>query len=149
MLRRAILVAVMLGTVFAASVRTQTGPSANDARKQEAQQNAAPAQASKETTAAHPPRVRMPGSVVAATLVHRVEPAYPADTRVVGTVVLHAVIGTSGAVQKLDYMSGPPFLASAAIEAARQWRYKPQTIRGEAVEVDTTISVDFHWRDKN
>jgi protein TonB len=46
-------------------------------------------------------------------------------------------------VQDLQYVSGPPLLMKSALDAIRQWRYKPTMLNGEPVEVDTTISVVF------
>jgi TonB family protein len=60
-----------------------------------------------------------------------------------GTVLLHCVISTDGTVQNLEYISGPPLLMKSAMDAVRQWRYKPTLINGMAVRVDTTVSVVF------
>jgi protein TonB len=57
--------------------------------------------------------------------------------------MLQAVIGKDGAVRGLRVMSGHPMLIEAAIEAVKQWRYKPYSLNGEPVEVDTRISVNF------
>jgi protein TonB len=57
--------------------------------------------------------------------------------------VLHAIIGKDGSVQNLEYVNGPPLLMKAAMDAIKQWRYKPTMLNGEPVEVDTTISVVF------
>ena len=91
-------------------------------------------------------RIRVGGNVQAASLVNRVTPTYPAlarAARVSGTVVLHAIIGKDGTVQQLAVMSGPPLLVQSALEAVRQWRYRPTLLNGEPVEVDTTIEVVF------
>jgi protein TonB len=56
---------------------------------------------------------------------------------------LHAVIAKDGSVEDLQYVSGPPLLMKAAMDAVRQWRYQPTQLNGEPVEVDTTISVVF------
>jgi protein TonB len=58
-------------------------------------------------------------------------------------VVLHAVISKDGSVEDLQYVSGPPLLMKAAMDAVRQWRYQPTQLNGEPVEVDTTVSVVF------
>jgi protein TonB len=57
--------------------------------------------------------------------------------------LLHAIIGKDGTVQDLQYISGPPLLMKSAMDAVRQWRYKPTLLNGEPVDVDTTISVVF------
>jgi periplasmic protein TonB len=95
---------------------------------------------------ATPSRIRVGGNVIAASLVHQVMPLYPPIAKtahVTGTVVLHAIIGKDGTVQNLEYVSGPPLLMKNAMDAVRQWRYKPTMLNGEPVEVDTTISVVF------
>lgn len=79
-------------------------------------------------------------------LVHRVQPEYPPlarAARIQGAVVLQAVIAKDGTVEKLRLLSGHPMLAQAAIDAVRQWRYRPYLLNGEPVEVDTQITVNF------
>lgn len=83
---------------------------------------------------------------MAASLVHRVEPAYSAvarAARIQGAVRLHAIIGTDGAVQQIEVISGSGILAQAAINAVRQWRYRPTLLNGQPVKVDTEITVNF------
>ncbi len=92
-----------------------------------------------------PMRIRM-GGQVAPQLIHRVDPISPSDAlqqQVHGTVVLHVVIDLDGNVAQLEPVSGPPELIDAAVEAARQWRYKPTILNGDPVEVDTTIRIAF------
>jgi protein TonB len=91
-------------------------------------------------------RIRHGGNVQAARLVNKVQPSYPPlarQTRISGTVRLHAIIGKDGSVQQLEVMSGHPLLVQAALDAVRQWKYQPTTLNGDAVEVDTTIDVIF------
>jgi periplasmic protein TonB len=91
-------------------------------------------------------RIRVGGNVIAASIIRQVMPQYPPIAKtahISGTVVLHAIIGKDGAVQDLQYMSGPPLLMKSALDAVKQWRYKPTMLNGEPVEVDTTISVVF------
>jgi TonB family protein len=99
-----------------------------------------------KASAPKPKRLRVGGNVAAAQLIHQVTPVYPAaakEQRVEGTVLLHAIIGKDGTLQNLMYVSGPPILMSSAIEAVKQWQYKPTLLMGEPVEVDTTISVVY------
>ena len=99
---------------------------------------------------AAPSRIHVGGNVQAASLLHQVIPVYPAIAKtahVSGTVILHAIIGKDGSIQDLTYMSGPPLLMRNAMDAVRQWRYKPTLLNGEPVEVDTTISVVFSLGD--
>ena len=79
-------------------------------------------------------------------LIRKVAPVYPQTAIMVrqqGTVVLHAIIARDGSIQQLQVISGPPLLIKAATDAVLQWRYKPYKLNGEAVEVDTTITVNF------
>jgi protein TonB len=97
-------------------------------------------------TPALPPRIRVGGAVQAARLVHRVDPVYPAlarQMRIAGTVELTGVIGTDGQIRELRVVSGHPFLVHAALEAVRQWVYRPTLLGGVPVEVITTITVLF------
>ena len=91
-------------------------------------------------------RIRVGGNVQQANLIHQVMPQYPQIAKtahISGTVILHAIIGKDGTVQNLTYESGPPLLMRAAMDAVRQWRYRPTMLNGDPVEVDTTISVVF------
>jgi TonB family protein len=84
--------------------------------------------------------------VAAANLTHQVSPVYPKDAKkqhIQGTVVLHAVIAEDGTMKTVEYINGPPELTDSAINAVKQWRYKPTLINGESLQVDTTISVIF------
>jgi len=93
-----------------------------------------------------PKRVMVGGNVQAARLVNKVQPLYPPlarQTRISGTVKLHAIIGKDGSVQQLQMVSGHPLLVQAALDAVRQWRYQPTLLNGEPVEVDTEIDVIF------
>ena len=79
-------------------------------------------------------------------LIHRVQPEYPAlakMARVQGAVVLHAVISKQGTIEGLEVISGPPALVEAAVDAVRQWRYRPYYLNDEPVEVDTQVTVNF------
>ena len=90
--------------------------------------------------------VRVGGNVIAANLIRQVKPVYPPlakAARVQGTVKFQASIGKDGTIQNLQMLSGPPLLVQAAMQAVQQWVYKPTLLNGEAVEVITTIDVNF------
>jgi protein TonB len=79
-------------------------------------------------------------------LVRKILPTYPPlarSARIQGVVVLQAVISKQGGIENLRVLSGHPMLAPAAIEAVRQWRYRPYVLNNEAVEVETQITVNF------
>jgi len=81
-----------------------------------------------------------------ALLVHRVEPAFPPIAKQLhrnGRVELHALIATDGSVQSLQVVSGDPLFINSAKDAVLQWRYKPTLLNGQAVEVDTYITVIY------
>ena len=91
-------------------------------------------------------RIRVASRVAEANLIHDVAPQYPPEAgraRIEGAVVLMAVIGTDGSVKDVRVESGLPILAQAAIDAVKQWRYKPYVIDGEPVEVDSRITINF------
>lgn len=93
-----------------------------------------------------PGPVRLNDNVQPAKLISGVAPVYPPDARrkhIEGTVVLGAIIGTDGSVNKLSYLSGPSSLVNAAMDAVRQWRYQPTQIDGKPVQVELTFRVDF------
>jgi protein TonB len=79
-------------------------------------------------------------------LVHKVLPAYPPlarSARIQGAVVLQAMISKQGSIENLKTLSGQPMLVASAIDAVRQWRYRPYILNGEAMEVETQITVTF------
>ena len=79
-------------------------------------------------------------------LIHRVVPEYPPvprAARIGGTIVLQATISKSGTIENLHVASGPEMLRQAALDAVKQWRYRPYLLNGEPVEVETTVNVEF------
>lgn len=93
-----------------------------------------------------PERVRVSQGVSTGLLINKVPPDYPADARearVQGQVILQALIDKNGDVEKLTLVSGHPLLAPAAIEAVKQWKYKPYLLNGQPVKVETQILVNF------
>jgi protein TonB len=95
---------------------------------------------------AAPQKLRVSSGVAAGMLIYQLKPTYPrlaAQARIQGTVVLQAVIAKDGTVHDLHLISGHPMLVPAAIEAVRQWRYRPYLLNNEPVEVDTQINVNF------
>jgi len=80
------------------------------------------------------------------SLIRRVQPIYPPlarTARIEGSVVLAAVISKEGTIEHVQALSGHPMLVPAAVAAVSQWRYKPYILNGEAIEVDTQITVNF------
>jgi protein TonB len=95
---------------------------------------------------AAPTRVKQGGNVTAASILNQTRPVYPAlarQARIQGNVVLHAIIDKDGKVAQLEVISGHPLLVQSALDAVKQWRYKPTLLNGDPVEVDTTITVTF------
>jgi protein TonB len=91
-------------------------------------------------------RIRVAARVAEANLIHDVPPQYPPEAgraRMEGTVVLMALIDKDGTVKDVRVESGLPLLAQAAIDAVKQWRYKPYLMDGEPVEVDSRITINF------
>ena len=99
------------------------------------------------TTVPAPKRMRLPARIAEANLVYDVAPKYPPEAgreRIEGIVVLMAVIGKDGTVEDVRVQSGLPVLAQAAIEAVKQWRYRPYLLNGEPVEIDSQITINFN-----
>jgi periplasmic protein TonB len=91
-------------------------------------------------------RVKQGGNVTAASIITQTRPNYPPlarQARIQGNVVLHAIIDKEGKVAQLEVISGHPLLVQSALDAVKQWRYKPTQLNGDPVEVDTTITVTF------
>ncbi|MFZ0769902.1 MAG: TonB family protein [Candidatus Sulfotelmatobacter sp.] len=107
-----------------------------------------PAEKGATTGLAGPPAriVELSPDAAEGSLVRRVEPEYPQQAlaqRVQGPVLLDVRISREGAVQDVRLVSGDPLLADAAIAAVRQWRFKPHTVNGRAVEMETKITLRF------
>jgi protein TonB len=98
-------------------------------------------------SAATPPsRIRIAGAVQNANLLKQVAPVLPESTiqaGISGTVAMQVIIAKDGTVQNIQLLSGHPLLVGPAIEAVRQWLYRPTLLNGEPVEVTTTINVTF------
>jgi periplasmic protein TonB len=100
---------------------------------------------------AAPPKVevkklRVSAGVVEANKLSAPKPVYPPlakQAHIQGTVVLAATISKAGSIENLQVVSGHPMLRQAALDAVRNWKYKPTYLNGEPVEVETTINVNF------
>ncbi len=98
---------------------------------------------------AMPTRLRISQGVSKGLLAFRVEPTYPPlarAARIQGTVILTAIIDKDGTIQNLQVVSGHPMLTPAAIDAVKQWRYKPYVLSGQPIPVETTVTVTFSLR---
>ena len=95
------------------------------------------------------PKIQKPlvvGHIDPAMLVRRVEPVFPPLLKQLhrsGKVELHALIGADGTIQSLQVVSGDPLCVQSALDAVRQWRYRPTLLNGQPVEVDTFITVIY------
>jgi protein TonB len=95
---------------------------------------------------AAPQRIKVGGNVQAAMVLKRVQPIYPQlakSARVSGVVHLAAIIAKDGTIQELHSLGGPALLITAAMDAVKQWVYRPTLLNGEPVQVETTIDVNF------
>jgi len=93
-----------------------------------------------------PNRVRVSAGVQQGNLISQVKPTYPAiakSARIQGAVVLQAEISKQGTIENLRVISGHPMLVQKALDAVKQWRYKPYLLNGEPVPVETTVTVNF------
>ncbi len=96
------------------------------------------------TQVARPP-AEVPEETMRKLLIRRVDPVLQREPgmRIHGTVVLKAVIGKTGDIENLQMVSGHPMLVPAAIDAVKQWRYRPYEVNGIPVRIETTIRVEF------
>ena len=95
---------------------------------------------------APPSRVSISQGVSRGLLIRQVNPVYPSLARashITGAVQLRAVIGKDGSVRSLAVIGGHPLLTKAAMDAVRQWRYKPYLLNGQPLEVETQITIQF------
>jgi TonB family protein len=124
-------------TLFFAVVVCGAAPSRFDARK-------APSQTGDQ--AQIPKRIRIGGVAASAHRIHTVTPKYPQEAKrkgIEGKVRLEALIGQDGKVENLKPIEGDPLLTESALAAVKKWRFKPFTIQGRPVEVETEIDVNF------
>ena len=126
-------------------------PASAAAQDQPAQKSAEPANPSAldSTPPVPPEKGHFGGRVEPASIIKQVNPKYPAAAKrakICGIVTLHATIAKDGSVHDLSYVSGPPMLMKAALDAVGQWRYSTTLLEGRPVEVDITINVDFELK---
>jgi protein TonB len=115
------------GTTTVTSMGTMTMPSAN-------------------ADGTPPLRIRIGGNVQQTKLISQPQPVYPPEAKqahIQGVVKLSATIAKDGTIQHLEVVSGHPMLIPAAMDAVRQWVYKPTLLNGQPVEVVTQIDVNF------
>jgi protein TonB len=96
-------------------------------------------------------RIKVTSEYAKALVIQTAPVKYPDAARtagVQGEVVLGVVVGLSGEVQEVKVLSGDPTLAQAAIEAMKQWKYKPYTVDGSPTEMETEVTVNFRLRGK-
>jgi len=96
--------------------------------------------------AAEPAGIRVGGQVASAMILKKVAPAYPPDQRdqgISGVVQIEAIIGKDGHIGYIHALGGPSGLIDAAIQAASQWVYRPATLNGVPVPVETRIDISF------
>ncbi|MGA8739738.1 MAG: M56 family metallopeptidase [Terracidiphilus sp.] len=102
-------------------------------------------QATMDKQATKKPR-SIPPKTMAENIISKVNPKYPPEAKkagIQGTVVLDAVVGKTGDVEKLNVVSGPNELQQSSLDAVRQWKYRPFLLNGDPIEVETTISVIY------
>ena len=130
----------MLIPLSAFSLQAQSDQSQNDKLRAE--------RAAQESGQSPSRPIRVGGKVIEANLIQKVTPIYPAaakERRSQGTVLLDVLIGKDGVPAGVEPKPSDvdPDLTAAAVEAVRQWRYKPTLLNGEPVEVQTTVEVNF------
>ena len=94
-----------------------------------------------------PSRIVVRSTVTEGMLLHRVTPEYPPlarQARIQGQVLLQATISRDGTIENLQVITGHPMLVKSAIDAVRQWRYRPYLLNNQPVEVETQITVNFN-----
>ena len=94
-----------------------------------------------------PKRMRISAGVLAGLNLTKVQPEYPEEARkagIQGTVTMHVIIGKDGHIASIDVISGPAELEEAALNAVKQWTYKPFLLNGQQTEVDSTVIVNFN-----
>jgi TonB family protein len=141
----------------ASSDSTTTSPpqAASSAAAPDTDKTPTPAESKKNVVAALPSETELPGEKTAVILssqgaekrlMHHQQPVYPAEARkqrIEGTIVLKAVVSDSGKVDGVRLVEGDPTLAAAAINAVKQWHYRPYFRDGKAQPFQTIVLVEF------
>jgi protein TonB len=94
--------------------------------------------------------MRVGGNVMAANLIQQVPAIYPEKAReyqLTGVVVLEAEINKDGKVESLKVITGHPLFVQPSLDAVKQWIYRPVLVNGQAVDVVTTITLNFSYKD--
>jgi periplasmic protein TonB len=110
------------------------------------QDQASPTQPSSQAQPDSADHVRVEVGVTRGMLIKKVPPKYPKKARkkhIEGVVLLHAKISKEGDIADLSVISGDPMLTQAALDAVKQWKYRPYLLGGKPVEVVTQITVNF------
>ena len=79
-------------------------------------------------------------------LLKKVQPAYPPTAlrmRIEGVVKLMATVGKTGGVSEVKVVSGDQLLTQSAVDAVKQWKYKPYLLNGNPVEIQTEVTINF------
>jgi TonB family protein len=95
------------------------------------------------------PKENVSGDVGKSFLIVKRPPSYPPDAyaaHIAGTVVLEILVGAHGQVKEARALGGPGVLRQAAIDAVREWIYRPDIKNGVAIDMETTVDVSFPWR---
>src|SRR5204863_20171 len=101
---------------------------------------------------APPQRIRVSAGVAESNLLQKVDPVYPPMAKIANIsvdVALQVIIGKDGTVLNVRALNGHPILIQAAMDAVRQWKYRPYLLNEEPVEVETTVIVRFHMDEKS
>jgi periplasmic protein TonB len=91
-------------------------------------------------------KLKISSGVAQGSLIRQIAPVYPRQARldgIQGTVVLQATVGKDGKVRSVHALGGPPMLIQPAVDAVKQWRYKPFSLNGEPAEAEIQINVKF------
>lgn len=102
--------------------------------------------AAAQSAKTNPKVVHVSAGVMAGNVLTKVVPKYPPEAkkkRIQGRVTLGATISPQGTVEDLKVVSGPKELRQSALDAVRQWTYKPFLLNGQPIEVKTTINVTY------
>lgn len=94
----------------------------------------------------HPTVINVSPKEMEQNIITKVNPKYPVDAkkaRIEGKVVLNVVIGKDGSVLNLKVASGPKELRQSALDAVKQWKYKPFLLNGQPIEVATKVTITY------
>lgn len=148
-LRFALVAAIVIGTLLAqddAQPAARSGtPQPSPSRAEQSDTSATAVPSATSTSSVQPAATQPPDSTVL-VITKKVKPSYPVaaePSKLQGQVIVRVVVSETGDVESVEVISGNPILADAAMDAVKQWKFKPFIRNGKPVKAAIKLPFDF------